>query len=228
MHYGSMSSVFDILPRLHSLLALMLAKATDPQLCDTKLVRLTRTIVRLTRLIIREEAAAAHHKIKTAMLADPTWRARVIWELGGVEALHIWRQRFLFKFEDKVEPHNDGAFDVQASAADNDAQKADNPFHTLDQKPKYRFRLKQPERPFYGRRPADADASREYEPKPATSLMDMPIPLVPYDFWPPQLETKSATKSATKNAVPNTGGSDEAATNKGKSPPPKSETSKPP
>ena len=215
-----MSAVFEILPRLHSLLALMLAKATDPQLCDTKLVRLTRTIVRLTRLIIREEAAAAHHKIKTAMLADPTWRARVIWELGGVEALEIWRQRFWFKRKSAQMAGNargkGGAFDVQASAAGNDAQKAESAFHTLDQKPKYRFRLKQPPRPFYGRRPAAADAYREYEPKPAISLLDMPIPLMPYDFWPP-LETKSAVRSAGDYGV---GDNADVKSNKGKAPPP--------
>ena len=199
-----MTSVFDILPRLHSLLALLLVKAQNPQLSLSKLSRLGMTVARLTRLIIREEAAAAHHRLKTAMLADPTWRARVIWELGGVEALEIWRQQFWFKRK-SAQPAGEsrrkgGAFDVQTSAADTGAQKAENPFHKADEKPQYRFRLKQPPRPFYGRRPADAGVYSPNEPKPAISLLDVPIPLMPYDFWPaPEIKTE------TKSAVPSTG-----------------------
>ena len=231
VHYGSMSSVFDILPRLHGLLALLLVKAQNPELSFAKLVRLTRTIVRLTRLIIREEAAAAHHKIKTAMLANPQWRARVIWELGGVEALQIWRQQFWFKRQDQQprDQRKDSAHGFHARAADNGAagNGAANPDavppNTAPPKPQYRFRLKQPSRPFYGRRPAHTDVDRPYEPKPAISLMDMPIPLMPYDFWPP-LETKSAVPLKRYNVAgfDGAGPKDEAKPDDGKpeDPPP--------
>ena len=223
-----MSAVFEILPRLHSLLALMLVKAQNPQLSDTQLVRLSRTIVRLTRLIIKEQTAAMQHRLKTAMLADPQWRARVIWELGGVEALEIWRQRFWFKRKSAQRAGEargkGGAFDCQTSAAGNDAQKAESAFQKADEKPTYQFRLKQPERPFYGRKPADKNVHTDCEPKPTVSPLDRPIPLMPYDFWPLQLETKSATKSAVPNAEHYEAGlDDDGKPDKGKKPPPKPE-----
>ena len=195
-----MSAVFDILPRLHALLALLLVQAQDPQLSFPKLLRVSGTIARLTRLIIKEEIAAAHHALKTAMLSDPTWRARVIWQLGGAEALQSWRQRFWFQREHKGqgERRMDRVHGVRPGAPNYGAANRDALFRksgsskSADPKPQSRFRLKQPDRAFYGRRPADTDRQRAYEPKPATSRLYMPIPLLPHDFWPPRLEAKSA------------------------------------
>lgn len=191
-----MSSLPDIIPNLRALLALLVARAQDSALSASRLLRLVRTIERLGRAIIMAEVMVYQAKVKAAMLADPVWRARVIWELGGSEVIETWRQSFRQSFRQRFQPRfrqrlQQGAQSGRSSGAAPPPQKSGRKGPLSTPERKSQFCLARPPRAYHGRAQADGQGEGMHQAKPKLSPFDVPIPLMPHDLFPP-LETKSA------------------------------------
>lgn len=92
----------DIIPRLKSLLAVMLAHAqlisqeleTDFAATTAKLHPIIAAMAQLMRAITLADVYVFQQRRKANMLSDPAWRARVIAGFGGLAGLYIWERHF--------------------------------------------------------------------------------------------------------------------------------------
>ena len=172
MHTARMSKLATIIPQLFAILDIFLSKAMAPRITLPARTQLTRTICRLTRLIMTLQVWVYQHRIKTAMLADKEWRERVIDELGGYMALYAWQRRF-----------NAGPQHADTRPHQTDPQSPPEPVSRIAKIPSRQFCLAPMPRDFYGYgRGRARDFFKIHEPVPAVSGFDKPIPLEPWEL----------------------------------------------
>lgn len=80
---------------LRGLLAAMIEAMWGLPVGSTKMMRQSRAILRLTRLVITAEVTRYQSALSAKMFADPMWRRRVFAELGGLHGMKAWQQRYL-------------------------------------------------------------------------------------------------------------------------------------
>lgn len=170
-----------IIPQLRAMLAMLVAQAqilvAKPKYSGTKLFKTVQSIRRLTKAIIMAEVMVYQSRLKAAMLADPKWRERVIFDLGGHWALRDWQARRRLcqqRQNENAGPSAPSKPPHSAGAAPHSKNKA-----AVDDK-RGQFRLPPLSRRSFGARQNFGRA--EHRIASAATPMNAPIIVTPYEL----------------------------------------------